>query len=40
MMRGGQTLFGFAKRCLFVIPLGTLFMVYNWYIFGVPNEKV
>ena len=35
---GGQTLFRFAKRCL--VYLWVPYLVHNWHIFGVADEKV
>ena len=35
---GGQALFGFAKRQL--VYLWERYLVHNWYIFGVADEKI
>ena len=35
---GGQTFFGFVKRCL--VYLWVRYLVHNRYIFGVADEKI
>ena len=37
ILRGGQTFFGFVKRCL--VYLWVRYLVHNRYIFGVADEK-